>query len=291
MKKLICMMLACWMAVSLAACGGGDGELLLPDSSGDVGGSQNAQQATVAPAVILEQKDLKIQVKELDTDSLFGTELKLLIENNSDKNLTVQCRNVSVNGYMVETMFSADVAAGKKANDAITFLSADLERSGITQIADLEFSFHVFTTEDWDAYLDSEQIQVKTSLADTFSYTYDHTGTPVYEGDDIKVIAKGLSEKDSILGPELQVYIYNGGSKSVTVQTRETSINGFMVETLFSQEVLPGKHAVAGITFLNSDLEENDIEKIEQLEFSFHIFNTETWKTIKDTDPVKLSFQ
>lgn len=108
----------------------------------------------------MEQDGIKIQAKELVTDGQMGPELKVLIENDTDKDLTIQCRNSSVNGYMVETMFSAEVAAVKKANDAITFLSSDLEENSITQIQDLELSFHIFDTATWKTIADTAPIQL-----------------------------------------------------------------------------------------------------------------------------------
>ena len=278
------------LLISLAACGADSG-LETPGISIGTGDSpaQKPGKVTVEPAVILDEQGMKIQIKELDAGSLFGTELKVLIENNTDKDLTVQCRNASVNGYMVETMFSADVAAGKKANEGITFMSSDLERCGIQTIADMEFSFHIFTTEDWDTYLDSQPVQIKTSAADGYSYTYDHPGTQVYSGNGVEIVAKGL-ENDSILGPELVLYIRNDSDKAVMIQSRDTSVNGFMVETIFSEEIMPGKHAVAGVTFMDSDLEENNIAQIQDLEMSFVIMEADSWKNIAETDVVKLSF-
>lgn len=293
MKKAISLLLALLFAVSVAACGGsGNGELVMPNTESDApqDPTQASTEITVEAAVLLEQDGLKIQAKEFVEDSLFGPELKILIENDTDQDLTVQCRNSSVNGYMVETMISAEVAAGKKANDAITFMEADLEACGIETIADMEFSFHIFTTEDWDTYLDSDLVQVKTSAAATFRYTYDHPGTQVYNDHGVKLIAKGLNAEDSLFGPGLVMYIHNTGDKAVTVQARNTSVNGFMVETLFSQEVMPGKHAVSEVTFLEADLEENDITQIQDLELSFHIFDSASWKTVADTETVKLSF-
>lgn len=290
MRKTISLMMAL-LLLSLTACGGADGDLLQPNTNGEAAGNGiQSAKVTVEQVVLLEQDGIKIQAKELRSDGFMGAELKVLIENDTDKDLTIQCRNSSVNGYMVETMFSPEVAAGKKANDAITFLSSDLELCGIETIADMAFSFHVFTTDGWDTVLDSQQVQLKTSAADSYSYTYDHPGTQVYEGSGIKLIAKGLNKEDSILGPGLVMYIHNAGDQAVTIQARDTSVNGFMIETVFSQEVMPGKHAVSAVTFMESDLEENGITQIQDLELSFHIFDTATWETIADTDPIKLSF-
>lgn len=293
MKKYVLLVLALLLALSFTACGeGGNGEIIPPGTNGDSMQSQTQKpsEVTVEPMVLLDQDGVKIQAKELAADSLFGAELKIFIENDTDKDLTIQCRNSSVNGYMVETMISADVAAGKKANDAITFMSSDLELCGIETIADMEFAFHIFTTEDWDTYLDSDLVQVKTSAASTYSYTYDHPGTQVYEGKGVKLVAKGLNTEDSLFGPGLVLYIQNTGDKSVTVQARNASVNGFMVDTMFSQEIMPGKHAVSEITFMEADLEENEITQIQDVELSFHIFDSANWETIEDTETIKLSF-
>lgn len=298
MKKVISCVLVLLMLMSLTACVE-IVEVEQPaanqndEANGAVQESENQgstpAESTIEEFVLLDEKDVKIVAKKLSYDSLFGPELKVLIENNSAQNLTFQTRGSSVNGYMVETMFSPDVAAGKKANESITLLAEDLEACGIDTIADIEFSFHIFKTDNWDTYLDSAPVVLKTSAAEGYAYTYDQEGEPVYEGKGVKIVFKELTD-GGIMGPELMMYIYNSGDKSVTVQTREVSINGFMVDPVFSAEVGPGKHAVSGVTFMSSDLEENEIEKITDVELSFHIFNTETWNTIADTDTVTLSF-
>lgn len=99
---------------------------------------------TIEEAVLFDQGGIRITVKSFDAKGIFGPEIKLLIENDSAKAITVQTRNTSVNGYMIETMMSADVAAGKKANDSLTLMRSDLETAGITTVADIELSFHIY---------------------------------------------------------------------------------------------------------------------------------------------------
>ena len=82
------------------------------------------------------------------------------IENNSDKNITVQTRDVSIDGFMVEAMFSCDVVAGKRAVDAITFMESDLTENEITAINDVELSFHVFDMNDWNTIADTEVVTI-----------------------------------------------------------------------------------------------------------------------------------
>ena len=76
----------------------------------------------------------------------------------------------------------------------------------------------------------------------------------------------------------------------MTVQTRDKSVNGFMVGTYFSCDVCAGKSAVDRIVFSSTELDENNIENFETVEFSFHIFKTDDRNTIDDSKPVVLNF-
>lgn len=319
MKRFLAIVLVLTIVLSLAACGT-DSRVKEPASVSSEN-SQNAEketpadngshaeaeekpdpteeeptattnlEATVEETVILDESNVKVTVKGLSMDGWSGPSLKLLIENNSDKALTFQTRNSSVNGYMVETIMSENVAAGKKSNTDLTFSSSELELAGITEIADMEFSLHVFDSDSWDDYLDSAQISVKTSLADSFDYQFDDSGEVVYNANGIKLVVKGLLEGDSYLGPEIVMYIENNSDQNFTVQVRDVSINGFMMTAVFSSDVMVGKRCIDGITFLSSDMEDNGVTKIDSAELSFHIFNMDSWDDIADTEPITITFE
>lgn len=275
---------------SSVSSGGQDTEAKTSEPSSTSSSSSAAADITIEEAVVFDQGGIRITAKSFNAKGTFGPEVKLLIENDGSKSVTVQTRNASVNGYMIETMMSTDVAPGKKANDTLTFMRSDLDTAGITTIADIEFSFHIFDSESWDTIYDSDMIRIETSAAAGFTYTYDDSGNQVYNDNGVEIVVKGLSESGSWLGPAVVVYIYNSGSRDITVQARDVSINGFMVESIFSSDVVVGKHAIDTITFLSSDLEENGIESIESVELSFHVFDMESWDTIVDTSPVTINF-
>lgn len=218
-----------------------------------------------------------------------STKVKLLIENESGKDITVQTRNVSVNGYMVGASMSAAVVNGKKANDDLFIMSSSLEKDGISTIADIEFSFHVFETDNFNSLFDSDIIQLKTSAADSYEYTFDDSGDVVYNEGGVKIVVKGLSDSDSIFGPGIIVYAENKSEENVTVQVRDVSVNGFMTDPIFSADVAAGKHAIDSITFMKYKLDENGIDNVKDVELSFHIFN-ELFGESVDTDTVKISF-
>lgn len=131
--------------------------------------------------------------------------------------------------------------------------------------------------------------KLKTSAADSYEYTFDDSGDVVYDEGGVKIVVKGLSDSDSVFGPGIIVYTENNSEKDVTVQVRDVSVNGFMVDPIFSADVAAGKHAVDSITFMSNNLDENEIDKIKDVELSFHIFNDYFGESI-DTDTVKISF-
>lgn len=302
MKKISAIILAIILTMSLVSCVvPSDGEV---NETSDVSTGNNSaeeqqdeqaeipgkEEATIDEMVLVDEAGVKITAKSLEFDGMFGPGINLLIENNSGKDLTFQCRNASVNGYMVDTIMSVDVVNGKKANDSLTFMESDFEACGIKAIADMEIAFHIFDMAEWETYLDTDAIRIETSIADTFEYTYDDSGDIVFEGNGVKIVIKGLAQDESIFGPSIVTYIENTGDKDITVQTRDVSINGFMVTAIFSCDIVAGKRAVDTITFMESELEENAITAIEDVELSFHVFDSDKWETIVDTEPINIAF-
>lgn len=259
-------------------------------SKKDESSEDTKKDVTITESVIVNQDGIVITAKKLD-EGFLGTELTILIENNTDKDLTFQVRDASVNGFMVDTMISEDVAAGKKSNTEITFSDEKLKACGVDTLADIEFSFCIFTSDDWKTYLDTAPIEIETSAASDYKQQIDDSGTVLYDNKGIKIIGKNLSTDDSIFGPGLVLYIENNSNQNITVQSRDTSVNGFMVSTVLSEDVLIGKKSITSLTFMESSLEENDITDIETVETSFHVVDADNWRAIVDTDPITIEFE
>ena len=240
-----------------------------------------SDEVTLEEKEIYNQDNIIVTATGLKMDGFWGPEITLLVENNSDKNLTIQPRNSSVNGYMIDLQMSCDVAAGKKANDGMVISNSDLEKCGIDTIADIEFSLHIFESDSWESYVDTEPIKLTTSVGDGYQQVYDDSGEVLYNNNGIKIISKGLLTDDSIFGPQFITYIENNSDKGITVQVRDTSVNGFMI----------GKKRISAMSFLSSQLEENKITEFKNIETSFHIFYTDGWDTIEDTTPITISFK
>lgn len=85
----------------------------------------------VSDMVIYDANGITITYKGIE-EEFTGLGIKVLIENNSDKDCMVQDRDFSLNGFMVDTYFSPDIAAGKKINDEISVPKRELENNDIS---------------------------------------------------------------------------------------------------------------------------------------------------------------
>jgi hypothetical protein len=109
--------------------------------------------------VALEKNGIKIVIKKLNVeDSFWGADVYVYVENNSSEDITVQVRDLSVNGFMMSPVFSCEVLAGRKAYDTITLFESELEENGITSIETMELAFHIFNTRTWETIIDSDSI-------------------------------------------------------------------------------------------------------------------------------------
>ena len=259
-----------------------------PDETETPETSSPSGAATVESHVIFEDSGIKITVKELDMDAFFGPELKFLIENDTEEDVEVTVNSVSVNGYAISSYLFTDVSAGKKANDYISLSESDLEERGISVIADIELDFIVYKNDSWDLICQSDMIRIETSAAVGFVYTYDESGVEAYNDNGVLIVTKGIDE-DEFLGESVVVYIYNKNDAAVTVSARNVSVNGFMLDPIFSVSVPAGKHALQKLYFFDSDLEENEIEHLDDVEITFYIYYTDTWDDIAYSDPVHVT--
>ncbi len=94
-------------------------------------GQKDAEQEPLAieEAVLLDQDGIRVTVTELREDEWLGPEIGVLVENKTERPITVQVQDVSVNGAMITPFFSCDVASGMQANGAISFYEADFEKA------------------------------------------------------------------------------------------------------------------------------------------------------------------
>lgn len=280
MKKLICVFLAIVMLLGLTACGKDKTETTEPEKADmtatetvddvtdvteeteetDVQESTESseelpefdQSAVIETTVILDQDSIKVTATALEYDD-YSANLKLSLENNSDKTLTFSTNTLgfsgnSINGFMIpDGYFNSEIAPGKKANETVTFSYDYLQLFGINEIADIVLGIRV-TDEDYNETIYPD-CQVKTSIAD--SYTYDNTSYQkaisstavqkalgltstyfttdvLYDADDIQIVSGTLmlNKNDEKM---LLLEAVNSGTEMKNMVVAGLSVNGLTV--------------------------------------------------------------
>ncbi len=253
--------------------------------SKDESESEAEQVATIEEQVLWEVDGLKITATGIDRDSIWGTKLNILIENNSDKDVGIGADALIVNDYMINDLFATSVTAGNKTNDSITLFSSELKAAGIENIGKIELYLHTYDTNTFSTQKSSDCITITTS--ETVDETNNINGTTLFEKDGIKIVGQYVDE-NSFWGAAVLLYIENNSDQNVRVNCDDVAINGYMVSALGSHKVYAGKKAISDITLLSSDLEKNGITSIDEVETEFRITNDD-YKEIANSGKVKFS--
>lgn len=301
MNKVLLALLLVFVMVFAAACGG-DGEIKQPanvngDSSGETNGTgtnnesgSSDEEVTIAETVLYEADGIKVTAKSL-ADGLLGTEVKLLIENDSSKNILITSSSVSANGYMMPTAaLYAEVAAGKKANESLTLMSSELDQCGIETLAEMQFYLQIQDPETWETIKTTDLITLATS-ATGYTQPVDDSGDVLYNENGYKVVCKGLKQ-DIIWDGTVVFYMENNSSKAVSIYAENVSVNGFMQEVGLWSDLRPSTKMIDGMSMIDlSDLEITNIDEIKTIEFNLRIVDAETWEEIVTTDAMTLNFE
>ena len=289
MKKIICIILAIVMACGLIGCGGNNDEIASAPNATSAPTPLNAE-TSIQETIIIDNDILTITAKSFSADaSIFGPSIKLLIENHGDKTIVVQALNASVNGFMIDTTFSSTIDPGKKSYDNLTFNSIDLKDANITTLNDIEFVIYAFDNDTWDNVFTSDIINIQTSSINEIESNYDSDGDEIFNNDSVKIIYQGMRD-DPYWGTEFVFYIENNSDKNIIVQVNTISINGFMVDSIMSPTIGANKKIVEGLTVLQTDLENNEITELENMEISFKIIDENTWDILYTTEPFVVEF-
>ena len=141
--------------------------------------------------------------------------------------------------------------------------SSELKAAGIENVGRIEIYFHAYDS-DWNYIFQNVYSEIQTSEYANMDTTPTDTGAELYNENGIKIVGKTVDNM---------------------------SVNGFMMSPFFSTTVYDGKKSIDEITLFSSELEENGIEAIEEVELKFHIYDANSYSTITDTDPITFSAQ
>ena len=279
---MLCLTVFAIMALGSGSSGSDDTKEIVATSN------EPKTSVTIEEQELINQDGIVITAKEYVTDNIWGDGIKLVLENNTDKTVTIGCNALIVNNYMITDLFVAEVAPGKKSNEVMYLSNTELKAAGIDTVGQVEIYFHVYDSASYDNIFDSGCVTIKTSEFANMDTTPEDMGTELYNENGIRIVGKAVDE-NSFWGTAILLYCENTSGKNVGISVEEMSINGFMMSPLFSTIIYDQKMSLDEITVLSTELETNGIDEIEEVELKFHIYDVDSYNTIADSEPIKFT--
>ena len=111
-------------------------------------------------------------------------------------------------------------------------------------------------------------------------------GTVVYDKDGLKVLLT-KAENDEFDGPQLAVYVYNGGNESVSLELSELKLDDVSYEAFCFMTVPTGKRGIDTV-YVSYDFD--NVPVVKEAELTFQMLDPETGEPTVTLDTVKVTF-
>lgn len=243
--------------------------------------------------VAIDNDECRVTIKDIAPDKKWGYAVNVELENKSaDKTYNFSVTDAAVDGLMCSPLFSKEVTAGKKANGSIDLAIDSLQEYGLQDETDLELFFRISDADDWSAD------PVAETSVHVYPYGEEQATTFVRQAKatdqvllDNEYLSVTLTEiyHDSIWGYSLGLYVVNKSDSNIMVSVDDASVNGYMLDPFFANEILAGKTGFTSVSWSDSSFEENGIETVENIEFTLKAYDYDSWSTRFAEEPVVIT--
>ena len=251
---------------------------------------EKPENETIEETVCVDWNGVKVTAKELTSDSIWGKEIKFVLENNSENDYVISTEEVIVNNAMIPASIYSTVAAGKKATETMTLGESALKTAGIKNIGQIEIYFYILEPDSLKRVYEPDCVTLKTSAYDGMDFSADDSGKEIYNENGVRLVAKCVDD-DKIWGSSVLIYAENNSDSNVTIAAEDMSVNGFMVNSIYAKTIYKGKYAISDLSISESDMKENSIESIEDIEVKFRIYDSDSYTGTIITDPIKITVE
>lgn len=89
----------------------------------------------------------------------------------------------------------------------------------------------------------------------------------------------------------IPVLVENNSGKTVNVSLSDTSVNDYMMDFYFYSTIADGKLSYDIISFYQSELDDNNIDEINEIEFKVYVYEADNWEYMIESDSISVSFK
>lgn len=283
MKKIVTIVLSMALCISLTACGGEETEQTSPtNQTVPTLTDMNQTEPVLTEQVIYDADGIRVTVKGMEENTMTGTNIRILLENGTDRNIVFSGDLFVVNDVTVPGYLYAEAAAGTRKNDAIEFYTDALNASGIAYIGEIRgFDTRIVDTDTYET-LAEVPLELITAYAREGSYAHDESGVKLYDDQGILVTAQMISTE--FYGRTARLLVKNETEKDIIVEAENISVNGYTVDAWLYDTVVADTVRYCQLDLFQSGLEENGIDQIETISFRLNFLDAASFDTIAQSE-------
>lgn len=281
MKRMISLMLAVMMILTLAACGEEPEPTetvpaTIPETTEVVTEAPTEPPVTEAEAenVLVDNESCTFAVVGASTNDYTGMELRVRCANKTEGTVVFSWDAVSVCGFMYDPMWSQEVAPGETVESVVSIDTFRLEEYGIESVDEISFRLNVFDSESWmDAPYVSDYFSIYPTGLDAQTVPYPQRRpvaeeTVVLDNDSVRFIIE-RAEVENEQSYILHCYIVNKTDTALMFTWENVTVNGAEAYPGWAVTVAPGKQACSDVVFFRSELPET----VDEIGFDLIVYD------------------
>ena len=205
----------------------------------------------------------------------------MTLYNDTDEKVGISFTLVSLNDCMVPFGLYQDLKPGQSAQTSWTFYEHELEKAGISQIADLTFVMDVYDANTYEELVTGELLTVKTEYDGSSEPAVDASGMELYNDGSVCLILQKatLNEYGEC---ELNLYAQNLSGSTASVFTGPIWINGEQVQGYYSRELRADTHAFETVYIYElEDMELEDLSEIQEITIDLYVDYMDGWDIVE----------
>ena len=266
---------------------GPDGQLLDSQTSESQATTAMSEEAAAAaeyrlkeadyPETVLVDNDyckLTVHSIQANDDSYYS--LKATVENKSDKNIAFVFQNGTLNGYMIDPVWSAIIPAGTTSEESIGFYKGDIMLTGADEVTEIRTNLKGFDSDTLaEMYVDEPVVIYPAGEANVkkFPRADQPTDKVVFDNEYCRMLAYDIG-MDSILGYTVYLYLENKTEdRDISFMAEEGALNGIALSTLWAESVNAGSAVYSKIYWYPSTLREQGIENVEKIDIKIRSYD------------------
>lgn len=226
--------------------------------------------------IIIDRENYSIKITGIDPNGEFGYTINAEFENKSkERNYTFSVLESTFNGVTITDFFILTQAPGQKTTEGIYYDTDVLEKNGIVKYTDLNLTFRVKDTDDYEAEpIGTDTIHIYPygkENAELYVRKAQPNDQVIYDNEYVTVTVIGY-ETDEVLGYDTNLFLVNKTDKTLTFDFDYIYVNGEMTTSSYIESITPKGCGFTNIRIPAEILEEHKIDNIESIRFLLKVY-------------------